>query len=198
MSKLSFNLKDVVPQDDTFYKARIEPGVHEVVITDVIEGTNDNGNDYIDVVMDNLEGTRTHTERMYCTTEKAIEWTSRRLKEIFVTIYGPGKEPASLVVDQLKKAFVGKKLRCMFLGREIENKKKGGTLWVAELRLSNFCEPLSVPADQTRFVFDKTKHMKTMETILVAPVKVNAPNFLTPTKNTEPESDMPFDAVPQF
>jgi hypothetical protein len=203
MNKLSFNLKAVTPQDDTLYKARIEPGVHEVVIVDIVEGENDNGKDYIDLVMDNLTGTRTHTQRMFCTTPKGIEWTARRLKEIFVTIYGPGKEPENLVVSQLKTAFVGKKLRCMFLGREVPRfKQEGGktvsdgTFWVADLRLSNFCEPLSIPATESRFVFDKTKHMKAIEPETATEVKHSAPQFLDPSVNS-PESDLPFDTVGQ-
>ena len=199
MGKLNFNLKDVVPQDSTFYKSRIEPGVHEVVITDVVEGASDSGKDYIDVIMDNIEGTRTHTERMFCTTDVGTEWTARRLKEIFVTIYGPGHEPSNLVVDQLKKAFVGKKLRCMFLGKEIENRKVGGTMWVAQLRLSNFCEPITVPADQSRFVFDKTKHMIAMKET-PKPFLGKKPTIQFVKPEPQVTGEMPFDQqeVPLF
>lgn len=177
MSNLNFKLTTVVPQDTNEYKAHLNPGIHEVKIVNVEEGTNKNGKDYIAITFENLNGTRTHTETMYCSTESGIEWTSRRIKEIFECLYPSTSIPENLIVAQLKKAFVGKSLRCMFLGEEYEKKDKSIGL-STKLRLSNFCESLSIPATESRFEFDPSKHIKRLEDL----VKKSS-SFIKPISN---------------
>jgi len=177
MSNLNFKLTTVAPKDTNEYKAHINPGVHEVKIVDITEGTNKNGKDYIAVEFENLNGTRTHTETMYCSTESGIEWTSRRIKEIFECLLPSTAIPEKLIVAQLKKAFMGKPLRCMFLGEEYE-KKDGSVGMSTKLRLSNFCEAISIPGSESRFEFDPSKHIKRLEDLVKKPS-----SFIKPVSN---------------
>jgi len=162
MGNLKFNLTSVEPKDTNEYKAHISPGAHEVKIVNIEEGVNTNGKDYVDITFENLQGTRTHTERMFCSTPNGIEWTSRRIKEIFECLFPTTAMPAELIVPQLKKAFINKPFRCMFLGEEYEKANHEVGL-STKLRLSNFCESISVPASESRFEFDPSKHIKTLD-----------------------------------
>jgi len=182
---ITLNLKSATPIDSKMYKARIEPGVHDVIIMSVEEKTNQNGKEYIELVLENLEHTRTHTAQLYCSTEKATEWTARRIREIFVAIYGTGREPENLVIQQLKKALVGKSVRILFIGKQVESSRSKELIWITEMRLSNFAESVSIPKDQSRLVFIPEKHMKAAE--------ITAPNVqmlkAEPAKTGIPDID---------
>lgn len=81
-------------------------GIHEVVITDVTGGTNDNDKEYIEFTVEGAgKDAKEGKARMWFTTDKAIKYTFNNIRGIFVhNAPEDKKEKAREIVNKTKNS----------------------------------------------------------------------------------------------
>lgn len=166
----SKNFKIVIPREsieetrDRRSTGRILPGIHEVEITDISLEENKNDKPYIGMKISSSAGNAEHEERFFVSSDKAIEWTGKRLISLIETINGEVKNEGdiSLDIDSLKKALVGKSVRLAFDGEEYEY---DGNVYVRTvLRFMNFSENIEIPKEESALYFNEDRNIKRLET----------------------------------
>lgn len=155
---------------------RIEPGIDDVEITGVEDGTNDNGKYYLSIKLVSLDHKREHDERFYFTTEKGQKISLQRLKSLIKELLGEEKAEGEYNVEQLNALLTGQKFRGKFVGEEYEYDDQ------VRIRTSfaflGFAEKLDVPAAESKLTFNPSKDIKRMP---VAPSAVTTGT--APAKN---------------
>jgi hypothetical protein len=156
MSNIKLNFSNV--ETDDGYKGRMTPGIHDVEIISVSEDTNNNGNEYISVIMSDSADTMEHEERMFV-TDRGMKGTLKRLAHLFESIFGKDKFPRDNVsVEQLNQALAGKKLRVKFGAEEYEG--QDGLRLKTRIPYLNFAESLSVQRESSRLTYDPARDIK--------------------------------------
>ena len=114
--ELNFNVKT-----DENKKEYLRPGLHDVLITGLIEVAPETGSPYIEITVINDEGQ--HSERLY-TSKAAQEYTMEKLQKICLAV-GLTKEQieAMKTVVELNKALAGKEVEFKLSGQEVETEK---------------------------------------------------------------------------
>jgi hypothetical protein len=161
MPEATFNLTSSYNEGQK--KAHITPGIWPVQITGLDLKKNSNEKDYLSIAVQSLDGTREHEEQMFLSTEKAVEWTKKRLSHLFEAIFGVGSAPGDIVFSELRKRLVGSKVRIVFQGEEIET-KKGNRMIVTNMKFMNFAENINVPENQSNLKYSPERDIKMMTT----------------------------------
>jgi hypothetical protein len=171
MSELNFNFTEV---ED--FKGRIEPGVEECEITGIKEGESNSGSKYIEMGFITLDKNRTHNERFYVSSEKAVKMTMLRFKHLIKVLKGEEYANKSYNLDQLNSILTGLKGRFLFFGEEYLSGNENGEKEIrvrTNLAFLNFVEPLTIPAEKSKLHYDPTNknHLKRLPVEVASLVK---------------------------
>ena len=187
MSKIQLGFDGVEEAVNTF-KERIEPGVHEIKILSVTGEENTNGKAYVSIKCENLEGTRSHEEKMWATTPAALDMTAGKLKHLIKA--ATGKEiKGTLSVEVVNKVLVNQKVRVKFTCEESEY--NGEIYLKTSFGFKGFAESLSVPADKTGLKYDPNNKWDFRRAVKI---KAEAVNYDSVSEEGETEfaDDDPF------
>lgn len=160
MDNIKLDFTGIVDDSDE-RKNRIRPGIHICKVVDVGHGTNQNGKQYISVKLENTDGTREHVEMFFLTTEKAIEWTKKRLVHLIDNVTGTKKELTEIDLIAIAKLLKGKTARFLFVGEEYEY--EGNVRIKTMLNFLPFVENISVDETKSKFEFDENRNIKKLK-----------------------------------
>jgi len=128
-------------------------GVHDTTMTGTLFGESAKGTPFVEITFVNEGGE--HLERFY-TTKNALP----RLKYLLIKA-GIEKEALDKEIEekQLEAMITGKKVRIRVGGREFKG-KDGNVKIAKELSFAGFAEPISVPKNESKLIYDESVHVK--------------------------------------
>lgn len=150
-----------VKDDSADRKGRIRPGIHMCRIVEVGHGTNQNEKQFISVKLENEDSTREHEEMFFLSTDKAVEWTKKRLVHLIDNVTGSKKELAEIDLVAINKLLKGKLARFLFVGEEYEY--NGEVRIKTMLNFLPFAENNTVTTEASKFEFDESRNIKRLK-----------------------------------
>ncbi len=144
---------DNVESADSAFKGRIEPGVHEVIITGITSETSKNDKSYVSIKCENVAKTREHEERMFTSTPKGTEFTKSRIKHLVQKVTGKSLK-GEVSIEQLEKVLKGKSIRIKFIGEQYEYNNDIRTR--TNFAFMGFAESLSVTEEDSALSYDSS------------------------------------------
>lgn len=143
--------------------AKIRPSITDCVIKSFSVKKNQNDKPYIAMEVETLDGKARHEEMFFLTTEKAIEFTQARIRQLLEAISGTKVVSDGVDIDEINKKLKGKKIRLLFNGEEYVSRddKEGDVVRVKTvLAFMDFAESITVPVEETRLRAPFVKKIK--------------------------------------
>ena len=169
---------------DSPFKARLEPGVHEITIKSVSVEENKNGKEYIAIKCENLTGTKEHEEKMFISTEKGKETTLGRIKHLVNKTIGKDLT-GETTIAAIDKALKNKKVRVKFTGEEYEH--NGDVKTSTSFAFMGFAEDINVESENSvlKFISTNKYDMKRLEKVNKEAVDYSSEDALDPIEGDD-------------